>query len=709
MAYRKDTHLKQIQKLSLPLSRLKGIGPKRAALLARKGIHTVLDLLFFTPIRYEDRRRITSLCHAEEGGEPVLVRGRVLDGREDRFFPSRKRVYRIHLQDGNEILDLLWFQYRKPHLMRLAKRGMDLLAYGRITVNRGRRQIIHPDVTILDPQDAQSARRGTGFYPVYSLVKGVSANLLRSMMDTAVERYLPDLIDPLPGDLARDLGLPVLADAIRFVHHPARNSSLDALNHLETPYQQRLLFDRFFLVMLVIAFRKRTRKNRRGPALVPPASIMDDLDTYFPFKLTTFQIRAIEDTVNDLAGPKPMNRLLLGDVGCGKTVVAAVAATITVRNGRQAALMVPTQILAAQHLDFFSTLPKTMGFRPVLLTGALSRSERESAYAGIKEGTYNLVIGTHALVRDELSFSRLGLVIIDEQHRFGVRERVLMDRKGDNSHQLVMTATPIPRTLAMTIYGDLDISVIEGYPEGHRPVATHLVTEGDKRRVFETAKKRMSAGQQVFVICPVIEGSEEGDLKNAMEMAEKLKKVYGPEFRVGLVHGRLSPDEREGVMNDFRKGRTHLLVGTTVIEVGLDIPAATVMVIEHPERFGLAQLHQLRGRVGRGSQEGICFLMASRNLPESALSRVRVLVESHDGFEIAEKDLEQRGQGQLIGLRQAGMGELDLGEIMRNEELLASAREAARHLIEADPGLVRPENAPLKAFVESVLSGPLDL
>jgi len=366
-------------------------------------------------------------------------------------------------------------------------------------------------------------------------------------------------------------------------------------------------------------------------------------------------------------------------VGCGKTAVAAVAAYVTILNHWQVAIMVPTQILARQHHSYFSSLSRWMGFRPVLLTGAMKKSERLKVYERIRRGEYNLIIGTQALIQEGLSFARLGLVIIDEQHRFGVRQRALLDKKGANPHLLVMSATPIPRTLAMTVYADLDISLIKEYPQGHQAVVTQLVNGKEKRRVLTELNQRMAGGQQAIVICPVIEGSEDADLKNALEMHAKLKEIFSPRFRIGLIHGRLASEEKDRVMERFREGLLDLIVATTVIEVGVHAPGATVMVVEHPERFGLAQLHQLRGRVGRGDERGLCLLMLSEALSEKALARLKVLEETSDGFEIAEKDLEMRGHGELTGLRQAGAGELDFREMIREPELLMAAkREAGR-------------------------------
>ncbi|MFH1489780.1 MAG: helicase-related protein, partial [Pseudomonadota bacterium] len=405
----------------------------------------------------------------------------------------------------------------------------------------------------------------------------------------------------------------------------------------------------------------------------------------------------------------PMKRLLMGDVGCGKTVVAAAAAYACIRSGKQAALMVPTQILADQHMAYFSSLAGDLGFQTALLTGQLTGTGRQENLDGIAKGKYNLIIGTQALIQEGVRFSGLGLVIIDEQHRFGVRERALMEGKGQNPHLLVMTATPIPRTLAIALYGDMDISMINEYPKGHRAVVTHLAGASRKRAVFETLKKRLSQGEQAFVICPMIEKSEVLDLKNAVDMARNLKKILEPPFRVGLIHGQLSPDGRERIMDDFRKGALDLLVGTTVIEVGVHVPRATMMIVEHPERFGLTQLHQLRGRVGRGSERGLCVLMTSDELSEKSISRLEILVKSHDGFEIAQKDLELRGQGELTGMRQAGAGELEYSDIIREPELLLRAKEAAEELITADPELLVPGHQTLRAMVSNLLDAPLDL
>jgi len=692
----------QVQKLTLPISRLKGIGPKRAELFAHKGIHTILDLLFFIPIRYEDRRHITPMTNIREG-EPALVRGRVVFGEEERFHRSRKGLFRICLEDGRDTLDLLWFRYQRPYLLKLSAPGTLLLVYGKISRNRGRLQMIHPDVTPAATDSAAPLDEGLGFVPVYSFVKGISANLLRSSIDTALNSYSSELIDPVPRNVTAPLNLPDLISAVEFVHRPPAKCSDEDLTQFNTPFHKRLLFDRFFLVMVAVSFLKKSREMKSGPVMRVPSNLSGDLAGWLPFRLTDHQEKVVREIAADMASGISMSRLLLGDVGCGKTVVAALAAFIAARNGKQTAFMVPTRILAEQHMEFFSGLPQEMGFRPVLLTGNLKTGELRDTQAKIRTGAYNLIIGTQALIQERIDYADLCLVIVDEQHRFGVRERSAIQQKGSNPHRLVMTATPIPRTLAMTLYGDMDISVIEGYPKEHRSVATRLATKDMKREVFGVVKQAMAAKQQCFVICPAIEGSEEIGLKNVVDMAERLKKLFPPPYSVGVIHGRLDPQEREDTMDRFRKGRVDLLVGTTVLEVGIHVPGATVMVIEDPERFGLAQLHQLRGRVGRGSKRGICMLMVSGDLTEKALFRLKILVENHDGFEIAQKDLELRGQGELTGLRQAGVGELDFQEIMSEQDLFSQAKEAAERLLHADPELTRPENKTLRTFVAALL------
>ena len=704
MTYKKGPVFEHVQRLSLPLSLIKGVGPKRAALFGLKGLNAVLDLFYFTPVRYEDRSTVTPISRVEDGC-PCLVKGRVTEGKEEIFYPSRKRLYRINISgDDGERLELLWFHYIRQHLASFSRTGITIMVYGTVKISRGKRQMFHPDISI----PGHGCNHAPGFIPVYSSIKGVSENITRAVIRTCMDNYLADIIDPVPSDLLNQLHLPGLRESIKGIHSPPQDSSMELLNRSGTPFHKRLLFDRFFHLMLGMAFRKRMKECISKPVYFIPQGFRDEIKGFFKFSLTSDQDSAINDIAGDLKSGRPMNRMLMGDVGTGKTAVAAVAAYVTVLNRRQAAIMAPTQILAEQHMDYFVNLPGNMGFRPVLITGDIKKTERRKVYQKIKEREYNIIIGTQSLIQEELIFADLGLAIIDEQHRFGVRQMALMDRKGDNPHILVMTATPIPRSMAITLYGDMDISVIKEYPKDRRPVKTCLIDKTRKRWAFETLKQNISSGRQAFVICPVIEDNEDVDLKGAREMHDRLKKTLSPACTVGIVHGQMPADEREAVMHSFYRGLIDILVATTVVEVGVHVPNATIMIIEHPERFGLAQLHQLRGRVGRGTEEGMCMMILPDNLAEKAEARLKILAESRDGFEISEKDLELRGHGELMGLRQSGIGELDPSEIIRHQALLLAAKRCARDLIQADPDLSHHDHRYLRMIMESISGSFLD-
>ncbi|MFC1891723.1 ATP-dependent DNA helicase RecG [Thermodesulfobacteriota bacterium] len=695
-----NSHLRKFQNLDIPISRLKGVGPSRVEMFAGKGLHTIFDLFYFIPVNYEDRTSFIDIDKTEEG-VAALIKGKIVYGKEETFPRSKKRLFRIIIQNKHNKMELLWFHYRKAHLSAVIQSEDELIVYGTVRLNNGRKQMVHPEVTVSKGQDEKFQ---FAYYPVYSVIKGISGNLIRSLMEKALDTYLEYIADPVPKTVINKLGLPDLKQTIRDVHFPTEKLSFKILKSAGTKAHKRLIFDRFFFTMMAVALMKKYRQNRSAPRADIPKSFEKKLSEVFPFLLTSHQQKAIDDIRQDLTSGKQMHRLLMGDVGCGKTVVAVAAAYIIIRNNRQACIMVPTQVLGCQHMEYFSSLAEISGFKPVLLTGDLNRSDRKKIYAGIKSGKYNLIIGTHALIQERLSFKDLGLAIIDEQHRFGVRQRALISKKNGTPHLLVMSATPIPRTLAMTVYGDMEISIINEYPKGRTPIKTFLIDEQKKRWAFDTLKKRMSAGQQAFVICPVIEASEEKDLLSAIEMEDRLKKVLSPTFRIGLIHGRMDPSARSQVMDALYNNKIDLLVGTTVIEVGVHVPDATVMVIEQPERFGLAQLHQLRGRVGRGIDGGICLLILPENIPEKALERLKIFENVSDGFEIAQKDLELRGHGELTGMKQSGVGELDLSEIFGEPELLTAAKQEAENLIDSDPDLSRPEHIRLKNILE-VMSG----
>jgi ATP-dependent DNA helicase RecG len=698
-------YLEKIPELGQPLTSLKGVGSKRAGLLAEKGIKSMLDLFYFLPTRYEDRTRLVVIDDAADG-ERVWVSGSILSAREEFFPRSRKRLFRVLVEDPSGRMHLIWFHYRKAYLSRIAKKGASLLAFGRIQESGPQKQMIHPEII---PGIPEQTKDFLAVNPVYPAIDGVSQRTVKLLISEAFRLYGDCLPDPLPAPIRQCRNLPDLVRALREVHMPPAENSVRLLNAMETQGHRRLRFDLAFRSMLNLSLRKTARKRRPVKPLTVPADLEKRLHASLPFALTGGQRHALQDILRDFRTGYPMSRLIQGDVGCGKTVVAAVAAYVAIRNEKQVALMAPTQVLARQHWASFRKLSGTMGFEPALLTSSLKAPERERIYEEIREGTVNVIIGTQALVQDSLSFSHLGLAIIDEQHRFGVRQRALLDSKGNRPHVLAMSATPIPRTLCMTFYGDMDISTIRESPKGRLPVVTRLVERSRKTSVYRFLKKRLEAEQQALVICPVIEAGEDEDLKDAVEMAGKLENLFSPQFRVALIHGRLPALQKDAIMEDFRNGRIHLLVSTTVVEVGLHVPNASVMVIEQPERFGLAQLHQLRGRIGRGPVQGVCLLMLSEHLTEQARQRLAVLTRSTDGFEIARKDLELRGHGEIMGVKQAGTGEWDVLDVLRDPDLFVAAREEAEKIVQEDPGFTRSSSLPLREILEPEWKKPLEM
>ena len=676
------------------ISCLNGIGPKRADALRDKGINTIKDLLFFFPVRYEDRRKVTSISELEVGREALLW-GRVLSAGEEQISRAGKKIFRIELGDNTGVVDLVWFNYSRLYLRQLAKTGATLSVYGKVRLFRNRLQVVHPQAEVTD-----APRRGS-LEPVYPGIKGIPQKVLKVAIRQAVSQWLTAVSDPLPYRIREEIGLPGLKETIKILHFPSLHQDVTSLNEAKSKYHQRIRFDRFLTVLLAVLIKKYQRaKGREKSSYVLPNDFLERFETLLPFHLTDDQVEAIHRIIEDFRSDQPMNRLLQGDVGCGKTVVCAAAAFAAVLNRRQVAVMAPTQILAKQHHDFFSSLPKKLGFRTGLLTGALENRQRQRLYKEIRHGDCNLVIGTQALIQKEVRFHNLGLIIIDEQHRFGVRQRALLAEKGDQPHVLVMTATPIPRTLAIVLYADMDISVIRARPPGYKGVLTRIVKETEKRKIYDIVTARMGRGEQVIVVCPVIEGSEDQDLKNAIEMYHGLERIYGNRFSVSLIHGGLSPGDKDLIMEDFRKGKIQLLVATTVVEVGVHAPGATVLVVEHPERFGLSQLHQLRGRVGRGEREGLCLLIRREGISEQAEKRLKILASCQDGFLISEQDLLMRGHGELVGLRQSGPGELDMTEVITNPNLLMAAKAIAERILARDPGLSHGANALLRKQLE---------
>jgi ATP-dependent DNA helicase RecG len=676
---------------------LRGVGPKRAALLHKLHVQTVHDLLWCVPIRYEDRRQITPLGLLQPGRRETFC-GTVADLQTHPGRRGKPFVAAI-LQDDSGPLTCKWFRGSSAYLHERFPVGTRVVGSGVITLNpyTAGREVVHPDLEALDDDDTDLVHFGR-LVPIYPLTAGLHQKTMRSLLKTVVDTYLPHVQETLPETMRQGHKLPGLQEALRQVHFPDADANVQLLNSQQTPFHQRLVFEEFFLLELGLALRHRSvQHEQRAAPYQQPNHLGEALLQHLPFHLTAAQHRVLFEILADMQRPFPMNRLIQGDVGSGKTVVALLAMLMAVSNGFQAAIMAPTEILAEQHLTTLRDLLHPLDLEVVLLTGAVKGKGRQELLERIASGVVPLVVGTHALIYEEVQFQRLGMIVVDEQHRFGVLQRARLRRKGLTPDVLVMTATPIPRTLAMTLYGDLDLSVIDELPPERLPVRTSVLSAARRERAYDVVRREVAKGQQAYIVYPLIEESESLDLGAAVEMAGHLQHDVFPEWRVGLLHGRLPTEEREAIMHAFKQGTLDILVCTTVIEVGVDVPNATVMVIENAERFGLAQLHQLRGRVGRGPAQAYCVLVAGQALSQEGRQRLRVMQDSADGFYVAEQDLQLRGPGELLGTRQSGLPELQVGNLLHHGLWLEQARGAAFALLAADPALAQPAHQPLLA------------
>jgi len=666
---------------------VKGVGPQRAELLAQRGIYTLEDLLNYLPFRYEDRIRFSKIKEVQPNGVYTL-RARVMSGQAIRGMYGRDAIYHLLVQDDTGSLPCKFFH--GGYLEGRLKPGQEMILHGKVEIDKmrpARREMVNPQIEVLGGEEADSTEMGR-IVPVYEAVGTFGTRQIRRAIYATLQNLDPHILDVLPAEMRRRLGLPSRRDALIQTHFPPPEESLEALNLFRSPAQRRLIFEEFFLYQLSLVLgRKATRKENAIPFRVREDKVREALKRILPFKPTGAQKRVLAEIAADLERPVPMNRLLQGDVGSGKTIVALQAAVIAMENGCQAALMAPTEILAVQHYLASRRILAPGGYRVELLISGLKSAEKTAARERIRTGEAQLVIGTHALIEESVEFQRLGFVAIDEQHRFGVMQRKkLMDKAvkhGHAPHVLVLTATPIPRTLSLTLYGDLDVSVVDELPPGRTPIETRMTTEAHLPGVWESLRREVEAGHQAYVVYPVIEESKL-ELKAAMEEYVRLSKTVFPKLRVGLLHGRLSSEEKEDVMQRFRRNEVQILVATTVVEVGVDVPNATVMVIEHAERFGLSQLHQLRGRIGRGAQKSHCILVAPARLTEEGRARLETMVRTNNGFEIAETDLQLRGPGEFFGTRQSGELGFHVASSLRDRELLELARKEAFTLAE-DP------------------------
>jgi ATP-dependent DNA helicase RecG len=673
-------------RLSSPLQFLKGVGPTLAQKLQAKGLETVEDLLFYPPFRYEDRSRYLPMRQFREGQSGALV-AMVASTRTRTWRKGAQILFEAELQDeqGNR-LQARW--YNAKYLASEIVPGLRLALFGKAEFDfqAGRVFLAHPEFEVLtedgDPGEALDMGR---IVPVYETVGKISTKQLRRFIMRALE-VVGEIDDAMPSEILRRFRLPQLAKAVEEVHEPPKDSNLEALNNRRSPGHWRLIFEEFFWLEFGLLRKQREVKRSPGIAFELNEAIREKVKGMLPFKPTTAQKRALKEIAMDMAAPYPMNRLLQGDVGSGKTLVAAEAAVIAIENGYQVAVLAPTELLAMQHYLSLGKFFRRLGYPIAFMVGSQSAAEKKQIKKLLAAGHIKLVVGTHALLEKNVEFDRLGLAIIDEQHRFGVLQRLFLRQKGLAPDVLVMTATPIPRTLALTIYGDLDVSIIDELPPGRLGIETRHFTQATVKTVWESVRKQLQQGRQAYIIYPLVDDSEHSpDLKSAQKMFEMHAEKIFPEFRVAIMHGQLPSSEKEEVMNKFKNHEVDVLVSTTVVEVGLDVPNATVMVIENAEKFGLSQLHQLRGRVGRGSHASYCFLVTgSQN--EVSEQRIRAMVESSDGFRLAEADLEIRGPGEFFGTKQSGLPQLRFAHILKDREILEMARGEAQSFLERHSG-----------------------
>jgi len=689
-----------LKNLQTRMQFIKGVGPKLTELLTKRGVNTVEDALYLLPHRYEDRREVRPIVRLRPGFTEVFT-GKVLSA-DTMSTKGGRRFFEAVVADDSGSITLKWFNSNPTFMKRVWKTGRSGVFTGEVSQFGYQREVHHPDVEWL--AEGQGVREILAadpvnfgrIVPVYPLTEGLSQKIMRKVMKEVVDGFVPFIRELIPVSLLEPLHLPGLADSLRNVHLPPVEMKLDNLNEGRTPWHRALAFDEFFFWELGLALKRQGVTLEQGIAFQVTHRYTKELAKLLPFELTAAQRRVLTEIKNDMMAPHPMHRLVQGDVGSGKTLVALMAALLAVENGYQVAVMAPTEILAEQHWHTMHRWCGELGIETCLVTSGMKGKAKSEALGRVADGSAQIVIGTHAVIQDKVEFARLGLGIIDEQHRFGVLQRGILKKKGINPDILVMTATPIPRTLAMTLFGDLSLSVIDEMPPGRSPVQTRICFESRRSQVYGIIREEIEKGHQAYVIYPLVEETEKSDLKAASQMAEHLRATIFPDLRIGLLHGRMSPEEKEQVMASFKARELDILVSTTVIEVGIDVPNATVMVIEHAERFGLSQLHQLRGRVGRGSALSRCILLTPGRLSEDGEKRLRVMEATTDGFRIAEADLEIRGPGDFLGTRQSGMPDFRVANILRDGSILEQARQAAFGLLENDPDLSTPGHAALR-------------
>lgn len=669
----KKTYLK----LDSQVQYIKGIGPKRSLYFKKIGVEIINDLLFLVPRRYIDYSDIFKIKNLQINNEATVI-GKI-QLVELQKIKNRVNLTKILLTDDSGSINIKWFN--RPDLKKKFKVGDWLLISGKVSFFYDR-QFVNPLYEIISEEDIMEKTHGS-IIPVYPLTEGLSLWDIKRAIKISLDACLDEIRETLPQSITKKHNLMSLSEAIYNLHFPTKIEKAIAA-------RRRLVYDEFFFFELILAKRKMKFMNETGIPLKENGRLTEKFVRLLPFQLTKGQTEVIKSIVNNMEQFRPMNRLLQGDVGSGKTIVALYAMLVSVENGYQSVLMAPTEILAEQHFIVLSEILKKLNVESLLLTSSIKGDERQTTIQKIHSGEAQIIFGTHALIEEEIMFKNLGLAVVDEQHRFGVMQRAALVNKGINPDFLVLSATPIPRTIALTLYGDLDISMLKEKPPSRGEVITKIVNEKKKGTTFEFVRQEVSKGRQVFVICPIIEKSETLDLKSVNEVYQEITSAF-PECSVGVIHGRLKTAERMSIMNEFRCGNLSILVATTVIEVGVDIPNASVMLIEHPERFGLAQLHQLRGRIGRGAQKSYCFLFLNRYVPPETFERISFFEKNNDGFALAQKDIKLRGPGEILGKKQHGLPDIKIGDLEADKDLLFLARDDAFELVKKDPEISSSE------------------
>jgi len=700
--------------LDQTLDILPGVGPKVLSKLKNLGLDTIEDALYHLPLRYEDRRQLKSISQLCDNQQQVFS-ATVLVSGESTTARQRRNIYEVIVGDETGTLSLKWFRYRKPWLQKRFPVGQKAIFIGEVKRYGSVREIHHPDAELISTDlDLQKLQQSDPLnfgriLPVYPLTDGISQKQIRKIWFSLIHQYADELVDSIPDDIRQKFHLLPINDAIKQIHWPGSETEMSQLSRGDDLARKSLVFDEFFFLELGLALKRSGVRLEQGIAFKFEHKYTIPLNKLLPFRLTDAQRRVLGEIKNDMMSAEPMHRLLQGDVGSGKTLVALMAALIAIENKAQVAVVAPTEILAEQHFSTFSDWMEKLGLKTCLLQGSMTAKNKRDVLDQIKNGDVDLVVGTHAILQSGVEFNYLGLGIIDEQHRFGVKQRSLLKHKGANPDILVMTATPIPRTLSMTLYGDLSVSVIDQLPPGRKPVTTKIIKEPQKQTLYKLIDQEVTAGRQVYIVYPLVEESEKLDLTAATEAADHLAQDIFPHYRFGLLHGRMKSDQKDEVMGRFRQGEVQILISTTVIEVGVDVPNATVMVIEHADRFGLSQLHQLRGRVGRGAEKSYCVLIPSAKLSPDAFRRLSVMTSTEDGFRLAEADLEIRGPGDFLGTRQAGLPDLRVANLLKDQRVLEHARREAFEYVERTDQLNCAVALPIKQELMRGWDGRLEL